>query len=79
MTSKMKADLLKSALHTLEIAVVGGIALTLVYMFKDDADIAAAIKDAILNIIPVALAAFIAKFNRTTDKTPGGDYVNEIN
>ena len=75
----MKTDIIKSALHTLEIVVAGGIALTIVYMFKDDADIARALKDAILTIIPVAAAAFLAKFNRTTDKTPGGDYVNEIN
>ena len=78
MTTKMQHDLLRSALHTAEIAVVGGLALTLVYMFRDDADIAAAIKDAIINIIPVAGAAFLAKLNRSTDKTPGGDYVNEI-
>lgn len=74
----MKTDLIKSALHTLEIAVVGGIALVVLYMFKDNADVSSAVKDAIVNILPVAGAAFVAKLNRTTDKTPGGDYVNEI-
>lgn len=78
MTERMKSDLLKSALHTLEIAVFGGIALAVVYMFKDDANVMRALKDAFLNILPVAVAAFLAKLNRSTDKTPGGDYVNNI-
>ena len=74
----MKTDLLKSGIHTLEVFLAGGAALTVVYMFRDDADVMQAIKDAILNAIPVAAAAFIAKFNRTTDKTSTGDYVNDI-
>lgn len=78
MKSRTKSDLLKSALHTLEVFIVGGAALTAVYLFRDDADVMQAIKDAVLNIIPVAGAAFLAKFNRMTDKTPGGDYVNDI-
>ena len=78
MKSDIKLDLLKSALHTLEIIVFGGVALLIVYMFKDDANIAAALKDAALTIIPVAVAAFLAKFNRTTDKTRTSDYVNDI-
>lgn len=78
MTTKMKSDLLKSAIHGAETLVVGAVALTIVYMFKDDADVQAAVRDALLNVIPVAGAAFLAKFNRSTDVTPGSDYVNQI-
>lgn len=78
MTNKMKTDVYKSLLHTLEIAVFGTLALVTFYLLKDDADLMAAFKDAIINIIPVLVAAFVTKFNRSTDKTPGGDYVNDI-
>lgn len=78
MKSDIKLDLLKSAMHTGEIAIFGGMALAAVYMFKDDADVGAALKDAALNIIPVAVAAFATKFNRTSATTPSSDYVNDI-
>ena len=78
MKAQTKTELLKSGLHTLEIFVAGGAALTVVYMFRDDADIMNAVKDAARNIIPVAVAAFIAKLNRESSKTPTGDYVNDI-
>ena len=78
MTNKIKADIHKSLLHTAEIAVFGTLALVAFYVLKEDAAIKDAVETAVLNIIPVLVAAFIAKFNRTTDKTPGGDYVNDI-
>lgn len=78
MTQRMKKDLLKSLIHALEVAIFGALALAAFYLVKDDADIMAAIKDAIINIIPVAAAAFIAKLNRATDKTGTRDYVNDI-
>lgn len=78
MTNKMKGDLYKSLAHTAEIAVFGTLGLVALYMLKDNADVMDAVKNAVVNIIPVLITSFMAKFNRTTDKTPGGDYVNDI-
>lgn len=72
-----KEAVAKSVVHTLEVAVAGSIGLFVLYMFKDDADIMAAIKDALLAIIPVAIAAFVPKFARSHGGIPVGDYVNE--
>jgi hypothetical protein len=77
MKSRTKSDLLKSGIHAGETFVVGGAVLTAVYLFRDDSQVISAVKDALMNIIPVAGAAFLAKLNRMSDKTPGGDYVND--
>lgn len=72
-----KSAVLKTAIHAVEIAVAGGIALFVVYMFRDDASVQAALKDALLNIIPVVVGAGLAKFGRASATSPIRDYVNE--
>lgn len=75
--SKTKDALIKSAFHTLEVVLLGGAVLFVIYLFRDDADIMAALKDAVLIAIPVGVPAFLAKLAREHDKVPIKDYVNE--
>ncbi len=72
-----KESIIKSLLHTLEVAIAGGAALFIVYLFRDDADIMNALKDALLNVIPVAVGAGLAKFNRASPLTKMPDYINQ--
>lgn len=75
--SSTKEAIAKSLAHAIEVGIAGGIVLFAVYMFKEDAEIMGAIKDALKAIIPVAVAAFVPKFARAHGGIPVGDYVNE--
>ena len=72
-----KETLIKSALHTAEVAVLGGVALFVVYMFRDDADVMGALKDVVLNVIPLSIGAFAGKFARESKAVNVPDYIND--
>ena len=64
----MKASLLSTLFHTLELVVVVGIAYVLVKVFRVDSSTQQ-------GLIVLVLAA-LSKFARSSDKIPMPDYVN---
>ena len=78
--SDAKEAIVKSLLHTLEVVVALGVGLFVVNLFREDADVIAALKDVLIAAIGAAgaiIPVFLAKFARESGSVPIADWIND--